>query len=33
MGRACAVMGIGQTHYSAVRKDLSMPGLLREELA
>jgi acetyl-CoA C-acetyltransferase len=26
----CAVVGVGQTKYSAKRKDLSIPGLLRE---
>jgi acetyl-CoA C-acetyltransferase len=26
----CAVIGIGQTHHRASRKDLSIPGLLRE---
>ena len=26
----CAVVGIGQTKYAAKRKDLSIPGLLRE---
>lgn len=26
----CAVVGIGQTQYAAKRKDLSIPGLLRE---
>ena len=26
----CAIIGIGQTKYAAKRKDLSIPGLLRE---
>lgn len=30
MPRACAVVGVGQTHHAAKRKDLSIPGLLRE---
>lgn len=30
MAERCAVIGIGQTKYAAVRKDVSIPGLLRE---
>ncbi len=30
MSVACAVIGVGQTHYAAKRKDLSIPGLVRE---
>src|SRR3954453_12404912 len=30
MSERCAVIGIGQTKYAAVRKDVSIPGLLRE---
>ena len=30
MAVPCAVIGVGQTHYAAKRKDLSLPGLVRE---
>jgi len=30
MAENCAIIGIGQTKYAAVRKDVSIPGLLRE---
>jgi acetyl-CoA C-acetyltransferase len=30
MAQRCAVIGIGQTHHSVRRGDLSMPGLVRE---
>ena len=30
MAERCAVVGIGQTEYTAKREDVSMPGLLRE---
>ena len=30
MSRQCAVVGIGQPHYAAKRKDVSIPGLVRE---
>src|SRR5918999_3593575 len=30
MGNPCAVVGVGQTKYSAERGDVSMPGLVRE---
>ncbi len=30
MAELCAVVGIGQTHYSSKRDDLSIPGLVRE---
>jgi acetyl-CoA C-acetyltransferase len=30
MAELCGVIGIGQTKYESARKDLSMPGLLRE---
>lgn len=30
MGERCAIVGIGQTHYSAKREDVSIPGLIRE---
>ncbi|HWC37813.1 MAG TPA: thiolase domain-containing protein, partial [Acidimicrobiales bacterium] len=30
MAGRCAVVGVGQTKYSAARGDVSMPGLLRE---
>lgn len=30
MAERCAVIGVGQTHYTARRHDVSMPGLLRE---
>ena len=30
MSERCAVIGIGQTKHTAVRKDKSIPGLLRE---
>jgi acetyl-CoA C-acetyltransferase len=30
MSERCAVIGIGQTKHAAVRKDMSIPGLLRE---
>ena len=30
MGNATAVIGVGQTKYSALRDDVSMPGLVRE---
>ena len=30
MARRCAVLGVGQTHHAAKRRDVSMPGLLRE---
>jgi acetyl-CoA C-acetyltransferase len=30
MGRACAVLGVGQTRHAAKRGDLSMVGLVRE---
>ena len=26
----CAVVGVGQTHHRAARKDVSMAGLVRE---
>ena len=30
MAQLCAVVGVGQTHYSSKRDDLSIPGLVRE---
>src|SRR5207302_8080474 len=30
MAESCAVVGVGQTKYSATRGDVSIPGLLRE---
>ena len=30
MAELCGIVGIGQTEHSAARKDVSMPGLLRE---
>ncbi len=30
MGRACAIIGIGQTKHAAKRGDVSLPGLVRE---
>lgn len=30
MAERCAIVGIGQTRYSAVREDVSIPGLIRE---
>jgi len=30
MAENCAIIGIGQTKYAAIRKDVSLPGLLRE---
>ncbi len=30
MAERCAVIGIGQTKHTAARKEISMPGLLRE---
>lgn len=33
MAHRCAVIGIGQTHHKAVRKDVSIPGLVREAAA
>ncbi len=30
MGRRCAVIGVGQTAYAAKRRDVSIPGLVRE---
>src|SRR5574338_1499066 len=30
MAERCAVIGIGQTKHTAARKDVSMPGLVRE---
>ena len=30
MAELCGVIGIGQTHHTAARKEMSMPGLLRE---
>ena len=32
MSERCAVIGIGQTEYRESRKDVSLPGLLREAL-
>ena len=29
MAELCGVIGIGQTHHTAARKELSMPGLVR----
>src|SRR5499426_3205224 len=30
MAELCGVIGIGQTHHTAARKEMSMPGLVRE---
>ena len=30
MSKSCAIVGIGQTHHSAAREDLSIAGLVRE---
>src|SRR6201747_464713 len=30
MGEACAVIGVGQTHYRSKRNDVSIAGLVRE---
>src|ERR1044071_8478272 len=30
MGNPCAVIGVGQTHYTTKRRDVSLAGLVRE---